>query len=57
MTIDTMDTDVADTNDVTHEEWMQLNNIIQRIDSNVDAPSTKQEPSPVSGYTCRYQYQ
>ena len=48
MTIDTMDTDVADTDDVTHEEWMQLNNIIQRIDSNVDAPSTKQEPSPVS---------
>ena len=48
MTIDTMDTDVADTDYVTHEEWMQLNNIIQRIDSNVDAPSTKQEPSPVS---------
>ena len=43
-----MDTDVADTDYVTHEEWMQLNNIIQRIDSNVDAPSTKQEPSPVS---------
>ena len=43
-----MDTDVADTEDVTHEEWMQLNNVIQRIDSNVDAPSTKQESSPVS---------
>ena len=41
-----MDTDVVNT-DVTHKEWMRLNKIIQRIDSDVDeTPSTNRETPP-----------
>ena len=42
-----MDTDVVDTDVVTDKEWMRLNEIIQRIDSDVDEqPSTKRETPP-----------
>ena len=43
-----IDADVVDT-DVTAEEWMQLNNIIRRIDSDIDvSPSIKPDTPPAS---------